>query len=145
MITILFIFGALIFGLALIGVSFLAMPTNPKKYFIALSITGTIPFLLGVFLSFGESPEAGNYLGRMITPCPRDQVLCSQPMGWLMMLVIMTLFAVAYFLTLYGLHSKYGAIFITVAILLQLIYLPIMLLGPATLILMETPFGGGSP
>ncbi len=62
-----------------------------------------------------------------------------------MMLVIMTLFAVAYFLTLYGLHSKYGAIFITVAILLQLIYLPIMLLGPATLILMETPFGGGSP
>lgn len=141
----LFVFGSLIFGFSLIGTSVILVPLpnddqRVKKYVRSLVITGLMPFLLGLVLSSGGSPEVGNYLGLMILPCSQNEP-CPQPLGWLMMIIIMSLLAMAYFLALYGLvNKKYGVLFILASVLLQMIALPIMLLGPASLILYRTFF-----
>ncbi len=83
------------------------------------------------------------YIGRLILPCPPDQVLCSQPCGWMMLGVILFLVAVSYFGVRgsFILLQKYWwitAIFVFLLFSLPAIF--VILLGPAVLIIMETNF-----
>lgn len=107
---------------------------------ILLPLTG-LPCLLGFCLFLFNS----QYLGRMIFSCahrgaPID--LCSQPIGWLLTLIVIILVSVA-FLGVYGsLLLKNNWRYVIVSFIFIFIVIPALLivfLGPAFLVMLETP------
>lgn len=111
-----------------------------RQKYLAYLFPG-LPLILGLCL-FTLNPE---YIGRMIFSCEGRGIpdaICSQPCGWLMLGLFIFLVSVS-FLGVRGsfalLTDKWmiALLFITLFLILPALFL--ILLGPAVLVIMETP------
>lgn len=117
---------------------------SPRKLLILFLILMNFPLVLGGCLFLMNS----SYMGRMIFSCASrgvDGNVCSQPMGWIMLGTSLILIIIADLLLL-GVDrffpDKPGVLLGTGLVCLLLLWFPvafIILLGPAALIIMETP------
>ena len=104
----------------------------------ALFLT-SIPLLLAICLLLLNP----NYIGTMIYSCKSRGIsnnLCSQPFGWIMVGVFLLLLSASYFITQKTILLEKSTWWVNVLFVIFLLKLPailIVLLGPASLIILE--------
>ena len=120
--------------------------TRKKSGYVLSIIAAVMPLCWGSII-FAINP---GHMGRMLLSCKSRGVsedVCSQPIGWIMLLIILMSAIISYFAgrkaTEMASEKKWGlfimftgifGIFITIAMLLTS-------LGPAIILIIETPFG----